>query len=392
MKQSARHVSGLIVIGALLIAGLLIGPAGCGPEPLDGRRDFLIYDRNTETGEYELQVATIETLEEVSAGNGAIAEMRGGGSIQIARTNPRTAEAIEETLRIAGDKTPNIDYTLREDGVVAPFDFHSTMMLTLYHHLEVASDYFVRLGVDRETLGKVPVYYFPRLQVIIPLNLLSDNAAYAVTLDAFLIPPRLLLKDVPLAANRGVIVHEYTHLVFNRLVHGDSRAPAYLLAPWPDMALKRLRSIEEGVADVFAALQTGDPNFIDASISEERFKIDRDLRSRFDYSLELAEAVREADVTTYNPYILGTVIGSAIWLLRPSMEDDALARALLATLRDFGEVEPPFTVATFFNLLHDRLPAEVRPDACELFRSRLTAVRDELACSTATHDSDGDGP
>lgn len=374
--------------GGLALAGLLVlacaGGLGCGPESAESAQRFLIYDRNPESGEYVVSEEPIESLRDISTVEGDYANIRGGGSIRVTLSEPgsRSEESVRNSMRIEKDQVPTPDYEVRSDGLLVPWDFHSAIMFTLYHHIEQAHDYFVDRGVDPKRLGQVPVYYNVRQQFLVPVDLMTDNAAYAFTLDAFIIPPTLLIEDVPLAANRGVVVHEYSHLIFNRLVHGDDRAPEYLVDPWSSTATNHLRSINEGVADIFAALETEAPNFIDASLSEDRFNIDRDVSQERHYTSELQQTVEGSTFQNYNPYQLGSVIASTVWTQTEQIDNDRLAEAILETLRDLSNVgETNFRTRTFFDRLVENLPEQQREDACRTFRLRLDAIRNQLTCA-----------
>jgi hypothetical protein len=257
-------------------------------------------------------------------------------------------------------------------------------MLTLYHHLERAAEHFDAAGVSHATVRALPVYFSASYQasLLLPIPLLTDNAAYVMTLDAFLIPPRLVLKDVPLFANRGVVVHEYSHAVFNRLVHQDRRVPRYLLESWSDPVINELRSLDEGVADVFAALAVGDPAYLLPSIpNPEDYDIDRDLSVERYYDDALRGEVISASVTGYDPYRLGSVVASAIWALRPSVDDATLAQAVATALRDIADPAPEFSVSQFLDRLVLALPAAARANACQLFHARFSAVEGGLTCT-----------
>ena len=367
---------------ALFVVALIIG--GCGGTGGDDDDDITRYqvmDWNPDEQRYELVESTIETMHSRSEVRGDVAYMRGGGNIEAATGEPTTREDFEDALRIEGARTPRANYEI-VDEVVKGWDYDSFLMFTLYHHLERSADYFESIGLDRDVVGKMRVYYAPELRLgFIPINLLTDNAAYAFTLDAFLIPPQMLLEDLPMAANRGIIVHEYSHAVFNRLVHEDERVPDYLYEPWDNEYANQLSAIDEGIADTFAALAIQDPNFIAPSVSEDLFDIDRDLSSEREYTHEMAGSL-DAPVSGFNPYELGSVIASTIWAIRDYVGDDAeLGAALLATLEDFSAVEPSFSLADFFNPLHGYLPDDAQADACDVFEQRLTAIAEELTCA-----------
>jgi hypothetical protein len=371
MTAMRRAAFTVISLAALL--------AACGSESVP--TDYLVYDRDPATQEYRLVESRIETLTDVARVNGSIVNVRGGGNLTIASGEPTTEQEWEEALAISGDNAPNVQYEV-EDGIVVPWDFDSLMMLTLYHHLERASEYFESVGVTHATVRKLKVYYFAELKTLIPLPipLLTDNAAYVVTVDAFLIPPRLILNDVPLYANRGVVVHEYSHAVFNRLVHRDRRVPRYFLDDWPTAAVNEMRSLDEGIADIFAALAVDDPDFISPSVSAELFDIDRDVsRERF-YDGELLDVVMTDDTADYDPYALGSVIASALWALRSGVDPEVLGKAVVRTLGSLAGPSSTFRVTQFFDRLAAELPPAVQASACQTFRDRLPAVEADLGC------------
>ncbi len=364
--------------GQLLIAVALVC-FSCGSPDVDDGDRYHILDYDGDQDRYRLVEASVETLEDPRSVDGEVVYLRAGGRIVMDEANPETQEEFEQALRISGSTTPKASYEV-SGGLVSAWDFDSLMMLTLYHHFEKAAFFFENIGVDRDVVGRLPVYYAPRLEVFIPINLLTDNAAYAFTMDAFLMPRQFFLSGIPFAANRGVIVHEYSHAVFNRLVHGDARAPEYLVAPWPDPAINRMRALDEGVADIFGGLATQDPNFISPSIAEDEFEIDRDLSVERQYTESLYNRVQSEDSALFNPYELGSVIASTVWALRPHVDEETLGAALVNTLSDFGDVDSSFELSDFFDLLHGHLPEEARPQACLIFHDRLTAISERLQC------------
>jgi len=346
--------------------------------------EFLIYDVDPALGEYRMMRAHIDTLDHPHRGIGTVAEVRGGGSMVIENPDPQTEAQWEDAFALDGDAAPDIQWVLRDNGVAMPLDFDSAMMLTLYHHLERASEYFDGIGVPLTRVRRLPVYYGTNLELtlfFLPVPLLADNAAYVMNVDAFLIPPRRRLQDVPLYANRGVMIHEYSHAVFNRLVHGDTRVPAYLIEDWLQEVMNEMRSLDEGVADFFAASAVEDSNFLSASIpNAEELNIDRDVAVERHYDVELRWSVGQDDILSYDPYELGSVIAATLWALRADVDHVTLATAVVAALDGTAPAET-FTVTAFFDSVVDELPAAARADACQLFGERLDAVAGDLTCT-----------
>lgn len=362
-----------------VVAAAVTALAACAEDSTAPSR-YLVYDRDS-SGTFRLGPAEITTLDDPHTGIGSVAKMRGGGRIAAGSEGSTTEEQLRQLIQIEGDSDPNIQFSIDDDGVAVPFDFDSLLMLSLYHHLERASSYFAALSVEPSSVRQLPIYYKPRLLTIlgIPIPLFTDNAAYAPTIDAFLIPPTFVLKDVPLVANRGVVVHEYSHVVFNRLAHEDRRVPRYFLDDWPAAAAAELRSLDEGLADIHGALETGDPNFIGPSISAALFEIDRDVSIDRTYDSALLQKVESSSIDTYNPYPLGSVVASTLWDL--PVDRTILGALVVEASRGLAPLESTFSLARFFDLVHDGLPASSRPEACRLFHTRLEAIASRLACT-----------
>ncbi len=436
----------------LLVSVLLTTACSPGGDVDVESSKFLIYDLDEETGEYGLTRVQINSLRNVTAADGEIAYLRGGGQLKQSTEEPTSREEWEGLLTIEESISPQIEYTVDDDGTVIPWDFDSAMMLTVYHHFERAHEYFdaIPLGDSLrgelgdevgDLVGRIPVYYYPTLNLLgLPIPLFTDNAAYAFTLDAFIVPPRRELVDaVPIYANRGVITHEFTHAVFNRLVYEDERVPDPVFEEWSRTdslglpadqqaftAYNELNGLDEGIADIFGALDTGDPNYIAASISEEL--IDRDLAKERFYESCLAMSVDMgvypqpsacggdypevtcssstgsceteefdgdpvdsrgvrfdyAEGSTYDSHHLGAVVASILWDLREErgggLSDEELEQILIKTLHDIRSPERTFRLTVFFDTLHDNLPADLQSNACTLFRARLPAIQNELQC------------
>lgn len=425
MKRVMNRFFGVLLCGITLL--------GCSPGgDVDTQTNtFLIYNYNRSAGEYQLTREPIRTLRDVRAVNGDVIEMRGSGELAVGIEDPQTREEWEQALIIKGAVTPQAEYTVDDDGTVVPWDFDSAMMFTLYHHFERAHGFVDGLPLDDalreemggtigERVGKVPCFYYPKLKLLgIPIPIFTDNAAYAFTLNAFLIPPRLALTDaVPLYANIGVIGHEYGHAIFNRLVYNNERAPDPIFEEWtadPERkrAAQELSGLDEGVADIWGALLTQDPNFIGPSIATSL--LDRDMAvPRFyepcldlglengsyptasvcggTYGDDIRNGVDSQGVrfdyqegASFDIYHLGKLVASIFWAIheqnRGTIDDQQWGRILAKTLRDIQNPGPDFRVSLFFNALHDNLPASAQPGACQLYQERLIVIRDELQCN-----------
>lgn len=437
-------------LSSILLMTLLCSACSYGGVDDPDEMKYLIYNYIPAKNDYNLERVQITTLTDVDAVKGETAFLRGGGTLTQGEDNPVTEEEYKNFLIVDESNEPAIEYTV-EDDLVVPFDFDSAMMLTVYHHFERSRAYFNTLeGADLnipassvgEYVGLMPCYYYPSLGILGDvLGGFTDNAAYAYTLNAFLIPPRQVLTDaVPIYANRGVITHEMAHAVFNRLVYNNARGPVFLRDDWANLspgahtALNAIQGLDEGIADIFGALDTKDPNYIAYTISEEL--VDRDMAVERYYEACLHQTVTShlysgetdangdptgdgeyvsvypeasacggdysADSTDprdsegvridrsagqgYDSHHLGAVVGSIFWSLRDqtkgTLNDDELGQIVARALRDIQNPTVDFRVVQFFDALHDNLPIPLQPQACELFKKRMPAVRDDLKCST----------
>ena len=166
------------------------------------------------------------------------------------------------------------------------------------------------------------------------------------------------------------------------------------------------------MADIFGALDTGDPDFIGASISGEL--IDRDMEKVRYYEECLSLAVQNGvypnasacggdyganvDIPVdsrgvrfdhsagqpFAPHHLGGVVAATIWALRDRhsdvISDGELGLIVALSLRDIQEPTQDFRLAHFFDAFHQHLPPSVQGQACALFKERLIVISDELQC------------
>lgn len=380
MNTPGEKTSPVLDVGLLLVV-LSLAFTGCGPDEVENGI-FVVLDLDSETREYALTERPIDTLTDVPTMDGSLVEFRAGGDLVATSEEPQTESEWRNALLVEGSTTPAVEY--EENGkVVVPLGFHTTVLFTLAHHVEQSAEYFDSIGLtESEKVGRIPLYYRPSLDtglLPVPVPIFTDNAAYAFTLDAFIIPPRLLLNDLPLAANRGVIVHEYSHAVFNRIVHEDRRAPSYLVEDWPQVAVNEMLSLDEGVADIFGALQTREANFIEPSLSSG-IALDRDLDETRFYSQSLLDVAESQDEIDYDPYRIGSVVASTIWSLRDELGEDRLGSLVLDSLRAIADPDENFRLTDFVNAFVALVPESSREFACNRFLQRFTAVSAAITC------------
>ena len=333
----------------LLALTLALALAACGPDP--GPVDMAVLAPDPVTGAYRLEVVRIETLEDVTALRGAAATPIGGASLSF---DPEALEGVdteaEFRARVIRDAGGPVEAQFVErDGVLWPVDFHTLNLATAYRNFEVARRYALARGLDPVgPLTGMPFYYFPEFRW--DGGPMADNAAYLPHLESFVLLPFVVLQEVPLPMNLGVIAHEYGHAIFGATARGSAFLPRY--TAWaPDSAGNRLLGVlEEGFADAWGAGATGDPNYLAHSFPFARAAA-RDIDEFWPQDHCYSPAAFEADLAAarrcsdggerywaHRQYRLGTVIAAALWRAgeEPGTGYDRVMDAVLASYAAVG--------------------------------------------------------
>lgn len=264
-------------IGSLL-AGLAmvgVGLVGCGnPQDSCGNKGLVLWPGQS-AGEYSFQEVPLRTLRDPYQLKGAAAEIYYESLI-----GPKGYEGSVVHPR----------YT-RANGVCVPTDAGSSMAVALYAQFERIMDFEDRNGV-------LDMLSWPR-KVGLDIHMRSadghthNNAYYIAHADAIAVLP-YDGQGVPLALNQGIMAHEHFHGHFQKQVIAALDARLNLnnnaydsffypgLAPVgakatvddvenPDLTSARglntfvLRAWNEGLADLYGAIYTSNPNFFDDS-------------------------------------------------------------------------------------------------------------------------------
>lgn len=123
--------------------------------------------------------------------------------------------------RLAGFQ-PRVRTFRDQDGVYVPTDELSLHLLTLYAHVEKLQELDAAVGLG-ELLPKPRIV---GVEVRIPQKQrgqVENNALYSPQLDALLFVP-YKGDDLPLTVNAGVIAHEHFHSLFNFIVLKPAKA------------------------------------------------------------------------------------------------------------------------------------------------------------------------
>lgn len=226
-------------------------------------------------GNYGLQEVTISTLSSPFELQGSVA--------QIYTESPLTTHGYQGSV--------GHPHLTKAGRVYVPQDAISSISLAVYAQYERLYQFEQRLGVSDQISW--PRQVGVELHLIGKENDIHNNAHYFTTLDATGLVP-YTMNSVPVPLNHGIVAHEHFHahfqqMVLNRMSHGIEKTVSALENMfYPSFPLGRdmvsfqpfttadtsqlnnvvMRGWNEGLADFFAYVYTGDPDFFISSRSD----------------------------------------------------------------------------------------------------------------------------
>lgn len=157
-----------------------------------------------------------------------------------------------ENGRIVG-REPHVKLIMNSQGVSLPTDAMSLELVTLYAHFEKLQEFDSKVGTQK-FIQKWPIQHTIAVETQF-IDLASqqniDNAYYNPELDAFLFVP-YSRNELPLSLNAGVIGHEYFHSIFHRLVvqaSGQQLKQKGRISAHDSQSLQRQMGLHQGIAD-----------------------------------------------------------------------------------------------------------------------------------------------
>jgi hypothetical protein len=326
---------------------LAVGAAGCGPAPAER---FLVVDGRG--GDYALVEAPIPALADPVRMEGALGDGRVGGYLDV------------EALEYRGGGPIRVRYSV-QDGLAIPHTDDGLVLWSYYHTLGVLGEELEALGVDPAQIFPVDFAYQPNVGGSL---FTTTNAAYLGSgIHLFALLADTARTDLPLAANPGVIRHEFGHALFQQIVAGSVQDEA-------PSGSAEVRALNEGFADMLATLTLDDPGFLSLSLPVPQRRVDQDA------------SVSDAAPVEDDPYSRGTVFASLAWDLRELTDPDTALLLAVGALQRWASSEPPpweeglAGIDRWASLLvQDAVAArpELAPELCAAYEARMDTAAPE---------------
>ncbi|MCB0347740.1 MAG: hypothetical protein KDD37_02850 [Bdellovibrionales bacterium] len=222
-----------------------------------------------ESGKYSLQVVNIETLNDMREMKGSAAELY--------------VQAGLNKDSIKGVK-PNAQFSKSSKGYWVPKDTITQEMASIYAHMERLKALDQEIGIDillswPRQIGVETIATDSRNN-----KRIYENAMYISEQDVMLFFP-YRRNQLPISLNAGIIAHEHFHSIFQRIVLDPLSArynieemnrESISLKPRTDAEIEKketvlnnmfiLRGLNEGLADVWGSIYTGEADFISPSL------------------------------------------------------------------------------------------------------------------------------
>ena len=275
--------------------------------------------------EYALQTRTIDSLTNPYQMKGTLGNMYVGGIFEM--------NIADTTLSYTKGPSSRPKFTVR-DGTAFPLDRDGLIAFSFYAHLEDTVELLNQSNHDFSAITPVHIAISPILPDLTLALLPLENAAYVPSVHHFVILSDLREKDVPLAANKGVVAHEFGHAVFHYLSTGGTETSRVVAVD--GLGQESIASLDEGLADVLGYLVSDHPDFIAASLPEHERALDI-LHLAKDVEFLPGEESEDTILPSYDPYPLGSVFASTIWKIDQELNDKILLlNWLIQSTEQFG--------------------------------------------------------
>jgi len=279
----------------------------CDPGTADRYRAFV----HLGDGEFGARARSISSLTDPYRLDGELGTGKAGGTVGI---DWSTTRAIYDE-----GKPLKVQYSV-QDGVGEPLDMEALILFSLYGNLQDARDALTDLGLDVSPLFPMNIAVSPALPDPTMGAVPADNEAYVPGTNTMVVLPDLS-SELPLAANAGVVYHEFGHGLFHLLTGDDVYGEKFVSLDDPAEIQDGAGSLDEGFADMLGTLLTDDPHFISRSMWLPERDVDDETTSALGVAVLPGEYSGGGLLGSYDPYPLGTVFASVTWDLRVAHGD-----------------------------------------------------------------------
>lgn len=328
--------------------------------------------------EYAIVDRSIDTLSDPHSMRGELGNLYVGGTFEM--------DWSSGALRYENGRPLQVQYQTI-DGSAHPVDRDGLIAFSYYAHLEDTVSFLESTEHIWDGLLPIDTALSPIISDLSLAFLPMENAAYVPTVHHFLLLTDAVPKSVPLAANKGVVAHEFGHAIFHYVTTGGTTSER--LVPVGAEGFNSVSSLDEGLADVLGYLVTGRSDFISDSLTDQ----DRALDGKH-LAMEVetlpADHTDEGFLDSYNPYDLGSVFAATIWEVADVTNDSTLMLSwTIDTTRRFGleirndEREDDVNLGMqWLDIWVDTAPSDDhRQLACTAIESRWTDVYEVASCS-----------
>ena len=271
---------------AAFLASVVLGACSSEPNAVDHDGSIRVLTPNSDSqGKYTLQMLTLQGITDLQ-------EMAG----QFARffLSPRIVNN-----RLDGP-APQTRFVRNKEGEYIPSNEMTQQLATVYYHMQKLAN------LDKE-MGVGEINHWPRdIGVAVRIKgVPSNNAFYDGVTDSMLFVP-YTKNEMPIAINGGILAHEHFHSLFFKIVMPDlpyrggihdrgefletvgiveelSQRKKLDMLPLDREAvevdktslhfyyhLSLMRGLNEGLADFWGWMYSGDPDFIAQSLPSEK--------------------------------------------------------------------------------------------------------------------------
>lgn len=228
------------------------------------------------------------------------------------------------------------------NGSYYPATFDSLYAVSLYYAVESGYKLFAGLDAAADVLKLSPdfatrtyIVYDGKRNFADGDPEVTDNAEYlgnkpggtGATINYVISYPTKDVVDVPLGLNRGIMVHEFTHLITQYLFHDRYDS---LTTQSSTETINALGAMEEGLADYFGFMAVNDPAFFDCSVPNSG----RNLMQPKDFTAAIKQGIASDPNTDIHEG--GAVFASINYEIGMQIGFEANGRNLIRFIQQLG--------------------------------------------------------